>query len=71
MIEENKGKGFEEVGKGLIAFANIFTALSVINIYFKDDHINFLAIIISIYTFVMLYYTGYELIQRSTKWLII
>lgn len=55
------------MGKGLIAFANIFTALSVINIYFKDDHINFLAIIFSIYTFIMLYYTGYELIQRSTK----
>ena len=64
---EKENKGFEEVDKGLIAFANIFTALSVINIYFKDDCINFLAIILSIYTFIMLYYTGYELIQRSTK----
>ena len=65
--EDNNGKGFEEVGKGLIAFANLFTALSVINIYFKSEHINFFAILISVYTFLMLYYTGYELIQRSTK----
>ena len=65
--EKKQNKGYEEVGKGLIAFANIFTALSVINIYFKNDDINFLAIIMSIYTFIMLYYTGYDLIQRSTK----
>jgi len=67
MNKENDGKGFEEVGKGLIAFANIFTALSVINIYFKSEHINIFAIILSVYTFLMLYYTGYELIQRNTK----
>lgn len=64
MVEKRE---IEEIGKGLIAFANLFTALSVINIYFKEDHLNYLAILSSIYTFLVLYYIGYKLIQRSTK----
>ena len=31
-----KNEAINEVGKGLIGFANLFTALSIINIYLKE-----------------------------------
>jgi hypothetical protein len=54
-----KHEAINEIGKGLIAFANLFTALSIINIYLKEENINFFAILLTIYTFISLYYVGY------------
>lgn len=60
-------EALKEIGKGLIAFANLFTALSVINIYMKDEHLNILSISLSVYSFIALYIAGYKLIQRSER----
>ena len=58
-------EALKEVGKGLIAFSNIFTALSVINIYMKEEHLNIISISLSVYSFIALYIAGYKLIKRS------
>ena len=60
-------EALKEVGKGLIAFANLFTVLSIINIYMKEEQFNILYISLSTYTFFVLYIAGYKLIQRGTK----
>ena len=62
-MKENKA--LEEIGKGLISFANLFTTLSIINIYLKNEEINIYGIIFTVYTFLVLYFIGYNLIKRS------
>ena len=58
-------EALKEVGKGFIAFANLFTALSVINFYLKADHIDILSVVLSAYAFAALYIAGYKLIKRG------
>lgn len=57
--------GLKEVGKGLIAFANLFTVLSVINIYLKDEHLNFISVGLSVFIFISLYFSGYKIIKKG------
>ena len=65
MKQDNEA--LKEVGKGLIAFANLFTALSVINFYMKAEHINILSVFLSAYAFVALYIAGYKLIKKGQE----
>ncbi|NOQ29788.1 MAG: hypothetical protein GQ570_01565 [Helicobacteraceae bacterium] len=56
--------GFKEVGKGIIAFANILTALVIVNIiYTNDNALKFGAI--SVIVYVALYYLGYKFIEKG------
>ncbi len=59
-------EALKEIGKGIIAFANLFTALSVINVYLKDEHLNYMAVGLSAYTFVVLYVVGYKIIKKGS-----
>jgi len=58
-------KVFEEVGKGLIAFANIITALVFVKSYFDDSDDNMLAY--GVYFFVTTYMLSAVLIKLSDR----
>jgi len=60
-------EGLKEVGKGLISFANLFTVLSIINIYIKDDISDITFVVLSFLIFISLYIAGYKLIKRGSK----
>ena len=62
-------EGLKEIGKGLISFINLFTALSVINIYLQMDKINIFAIIATVYSFISCYLVGYYLIRKGEQWI--
>ena len=58
-------KVFEEVGKGLIAFANIVTALVFVKSYFDNSNDNML--VYGIYFFIMTYILSSVLIKLSER----
>ena len=58
-------KVLEEIGKGLIAFANIVTALVFIKSYFDNSSNNML--IYGIYFFIMTYILSAVLINLSER----
>ena len=64
-------EGLKEVGKGLILFADLFTVLSIVNIYLKDDISDITFVVLSFLIFISLYIAGYKLIKRGSKWVII
>jgi len=59
-------EALKEIGKGLIAFANLFTVLSIVNIYLQSENINVFMALLSVFTFVALYVAGYKIIKRSS-----
>ena len=65
MKKENEAK--KEIGKGFIAFANLYTALSIINIYMKEDHLDIAGVLLTCFTFISLYVAGYIFIDGGTK----
>jgi len=56
--------GLVEVGKAILAFANIITALSIVNIVYKQQNplIYGTGVFVS---FIMLYLIGYKFIKRG------
>jgi len=62
-----KNIGLVEVGKAILSFANLYGVVFFINNYLQKDSFSILGIILSIYTFVMLYYIGYNLINIGEK----
>ncbi|MBA1437952.1 MAG: hypothetical protein FAF05_03015 [Epsilonproteobacteria bacterium] len=63
MKKENEA--LKEIGKGLIAFANLFTALSFINAFVVTKTFNSVEFVAIIYVFLMLYFTGYKFIKKG------
>ena len=60
-----KNDGLKEVGKGFIALANLFLIIFLLNNYLQKESFSIIAVILSIYTFFMLYLTGYKMINRG------
>ena len=60
-----KNEALKEVGKGLIAFANLFTALSIVNVFVTKNYFNTVEFIALVYIFATLYFTGYRLIKKG------
>jgi len=58
-------KVYEEVGKGLIAFANIVTALVFVKDYFDKD--NNTSLTFGLVFFVLFYILGIILIKKSEE----
>ena len=56
--------GFKEVGKGIIAFANILTALVIVNIIYHNDNALTFGLM-SIIIYISLYYLGYKFIKKG------
>jgi peptidoglycan/LPS O-acetylase OafA/YrhL len=56
-------KVFEEVGKGLIAFANIVTALILLKDYFLNDTMG--SLFVAIFFFISFYFIGSVFIKKS------
>ncbi|MDF1876104.1 hypothetical protein JHD48_10200 [Sulfurimonas sp. SAG-AH-194-I05] len=56
--------GFKEIGKGIIAFANILTALVIVNIIYHNDDALIFALM-SVVIYVSLYYLGYKFIKKG------
>ena len=54
-------EGLKEVGKGLIAFANIIFALVFFKYYFDRD--NTMYLVIGVFIFIILYITGFKFIS--------
>jgi len=59
--------GLIETGKALLAFANIVTALAIINIVYNQQHPLLYSIWV-FFIFVLLYYIGYRLIKKGEKY---
>ena len=56
--------GFIEIGKGIIAFANLLTALAIVNIvYTQKEPLNY-GFIVGL-SYIILYYTGYRFIKKG------
>ena len=58
-------EALKEIGKGFIAFANLFTALSIVNIFVTKNYFNTVEFLALVYIFVTLYFTGYKLIKKG------
>jgi len=58
--------GMVEVGKAVLAFANIITALSIVNIVYKQQNPLLYGTGVFI-SFTMLYYIGYKFIKRGDR----
>jgi hypothetical protein len=56
--------GLVEIGKGIIAFANILTALALINIVYNQKEPLFYTILVGI-NYIFLYYVGYKFIKKG------
>ncbi|RLA70724.1 MAG: hypothetical protein DRG24_06470 [Epsilonproteobacteria bacterium] len=61
----NKNEGLKEVGKGLITLANLFLILFFLNNYLQHESFSVVGILLSVYTVIMLYYTGYTAINKG------
>ena len=55
--------GMQELGKGVIAFSNLVTALTIVNIIYKDD-IGFFFVVLAFVNYLLLYFLGYKLIKK-------
>jgi len=62
-----KNEGLKEVGKALLTLANLFLIIFFLNNYLQKDTYNIIGVILSIYTVIMLYYTGYRAINIGDK----
>ena len=62
-----KNEGLKEVGKALLTLANLFLIIFFINNYLQKDDYSILGIILSLYTVIMLYFTGYTAINKGDK----
>jgi len=58
------GTALIEIGKALLAFTNIITALAIINIIYKEEN-PLISSIILLILFIMLYYIGYKIIKKG------
>jgi hypothetical protein len=56
--------GLQELGKGVIAFANLMTALTVVNIIYRND-MGIFFIILAFINYILLYFIGYKLIKKG------
>lgn len=62
-----ENEALKEVGRGLIAFANLLTALYLINVVLHVQEYVWLHIIGAVYTFATIYHYGYLFIRKGTK----
>ncbi len=62
-----KNEGLKEVGKSLLTLANLFFVVFFLNTYLQNDSYSLAGIVLSLYTFLMLYYTGYVAINKGDK----
>lgn len=64
-MAKNNNEGLKEIGKALLAFANLITALYVINIVLisKDYWQGLVATI----GFLVIYYVGYRFIKKGSN----
>ena len=60
--------GLKEIGKGVIAFANILTALLIVNVIYNNANA-ILYSILTIFSYTILYYIGYNFIRKGNLWL--
>jgi phosphatidylglycerophosphate synthase len=56
--------GLMEIGKALLAFANIVIALAIVNIVYKEEEPLLYSVWV-FFMFVSLYYMGYRLIKKG------
>ena len=62
-----KNEGLKEVGKALLTLANLFLIVFFLNNYLQKDTYSTLGVVLSMYTVIMLYYTGYKAINIGDK----
>lgn len=67
MQEEKNNDGLKEVGKSLLTLANLFLIIFFINNYLQKDDYSIIGIILSLYTVIMLYFTGYTAINKGDR----
>ena len=69
-MTENKiiNEGLKEVGKGFITLANLVLVLFLLNTYLQKQDFSTIGIILSLYSVIMLYITGYKMINRGGIW---
>ena len=60
-----KNEGLKEVGKGLIALANLYLIIFFINNYLQKDEYSIIGVILSLYAVMMLYFSGYTAINKG------
>jgi len=58
-------EALKELGKSFMSFANLFTVLSFVNIYFKQEQTNIFAIILTVYMYIAFHVMGYMLIKTG------
>ncbi len=60
-----KNEGLKEVGKGFITLANLILVLFLLNTYLQKQDFGIIGVILSLYAVVMLYISGYTIINRG------
>ena len=64
-MQVKNNDGLKEVGKALLTSANLFLIIFFINNYLQKDDYSIVGIILSLYTVIMLYFTGYTAINKG------
>ena len=64
-MQVKNNEGLKEVGKSLLTLANLFLIMFFINNYLQKDDYSIIGIILSFYTVLMLYFTGYTAINKG------
>ncbi len=68
-MEEKKeiNEGLKELGKSLMTLSNLFLIVFFFNTYIQKDNFSLIGAILSIYTFICLYYYGYYFINKGGR----
>ena len=56
--------GFKDIGRGVIAFANLLTALVIVNIIFNNEHAMLYGLASAV-IYISMYYVGYCFIKKG------
>jgi len=60
-----ENEGLKEVGKSLLTLSNLILVLFLFNTYMQKQDFSIVGVLLSLYTVLMLYITGYKIINKG------
>jgi len=66
-MQKKNNEGLKEVGKGFITLANLVLVLFLLNTYLQKQDFNIVGVLLALYAVVMLYISGYTVVNKGEK----
>ena len=67
MTNTIENEGLKEVGKSLLTLSNLILVLFLFNTYMQKQDFSIVGVLLSLYTVLMLYITGYKIINKGNS----